>query len=263
MATPRRMQQLGEMVFAMAIATLGVRGVHRLEMGSDQLLVPDEGAGLHVGGDRSDPFDLGRRERHRVFELEEHEPREAEVVLSHLERGVECGDACPKADGAGRERRLGALLGDVAEEADRDPEHGCLVDRGREEIGEPVLELLASFRRDPVDGPLRSPALAAGLERLDIARRLKLLDGPVKGAGLAHRVRLVAFSEEALDLIGMARLLAEQAEGGQGHHVLGLSAHLHIAFRTIAQCTSNASEAVSPPGAAPPRGAPGGIRGSR
>src|SRR3984893_780043 len=237
-----RMQQLGEMVLAVTVATLGVRGVHRLEVGSDQRLVPDEGAGLHVRGDRSDPLDLGHRERQRVFELEQDEPGESEVVLGHLERGIESCDSCSEADDPACECSLGPLLGDVAEETDRDPEDRGLVDRGREEIGEPVLELLTPFRRDAVDRALRSPALAAGLDRLDVTRRLQVLDGPVEGAGLAHRVRLVAVSEEALDLVGMAGLLAEQAEGGQRHHVLGLSAHLHIALRTIAPRIPSANE---------------------
>ena len=172
-----------------------------------------------------------------MLQLEQHEPRKAEVVLGHPEGGVEAGHPCPEADDAACQRNLGALLGDVAEEADSDAEHGRLVDRRREQIGEPVLELLAALRRDPVDGALRSPALAARLDRLDVSGRLELLDRPVEGAGLAHCVRLVALLEQALDLVRMAGLLAEQAERGQGHHVLGLSADFHIAFRTIARRT--------------------------
>ena len=250
------------MVLPVAVATLGVGGVHRLEMRSDQLLVPDQNASLHVGEDSTDPVDLRRRQRDRVFQLEQDEPREAEIVLGHAEGGVERRDARAERDDAARQRRLGPLLGDVAEQPDRDPEDRRLVDRRREEIGEPVLEFLAALRGDPVDGALRPPALAAGLERLDVAGRLELLDCPVEAAGLADRVGLVAFLQQALELVRMAGLLAEQAERGQGHHVLGLSADFHIAFRTIAQCHPRLRASVLG-SAGPPRGAPGGTRGSR
>src|SRR5580704_1638006 len=241
----RPVQQLREVVVAVAVATLGIGGVHRLEMGSDQVLVPDEHASLHVGHDRADPVDLGRGQGKRVLELQQDESRKAEVVLSHLERGIERRDLGAQADDAGRERRLGTLLGDVAEETHRDPEDRRLVDRGGQQIGQPVLELLTAFRRDPVHGSLRTAALPADLERLDISRRLQLLDRSIEAAGLAHRVPLVALLQEALELIRVARLLAEQAERGNRHHVLGLSAHFHIAMRTIACRTFDAAAGQS------------------
>src|ERR1022692_797236 len=79
------MEQLCEVVFPMAAATLGVGGVHCLEMPSDQLFVPDQNALLHVSEDGSDPVDLGRGQRHRGFQLEQNEPGEPEIVLGHAE----------------------------------------------------------------------------------------------------------------------------------------------------------------------------------
>src|ERR1035437_1533073 len=175
------------MVLSVTVATLRVRGVHRCEVGSDQLLVPDEGAGLHFRGDRPDPVDLGRRERDAVLELEEDEPRKAEVVLGHFEGRVERVDVGPERDDASGQGGLGALLGYVSEKADRDPEHGRLVDRGGEEIGDPVLELLAAVGRDSVDGPLRTSALAARLARLRVAGGVPLLHWTGGGGGLAPR----------------------------------------------------------------------------
>src|SRR4029077_6438225 len=103
--------------------------------------------------------------------------------LGHSKCGLQAGDAGAEAHDPPRQRRLHALLRDVPEEAYGDAEHGRLVDGRREQVGEPVLELLAPLGRYPVDGALRSPALTARLDRLDIPGRLQLLDGPVEGAG--------------------------------------------------------------------------------
>ena len=148
MLTSPWMEQRGEVVFAVATAPLRIGGVHRLEMRPEQLLVPDERASTRMSrDDRADPLDLGLGDGHRVLQLEEHEPGEAEVVLGHPEGRVERGDPGAKADDPRRERGLGALLGDVPEQPDGDPEDRRLVDRGREQIGEPVLELLTPLRR--------------------------------------------------------------------------------------------------------------------
>src|ERR1019366_10407587 len=74
----RRMEQRGEVVFAVAVAPLGVGRVHGFEVRPEHLLVPDELPGPHVRGDRADPHDLGLVDGDRVFQLEEHEAGKTE-----------------------------------------------------------------------------------------------------------------------------------------------------------------------------------------
>ena len=94
------------------------------------------------------------------------------------------------------------------------------LDRGAEQLGEPVLQLRTALLGEAVHGALRTPALAAGLHGLDEAVLGQVVHHGVQGAVVQLDAALLALGAHGRGhLVRMHRPLAERGQHGEGQGI--------------------------------------------
>src|ERR1051326_4810315 len=151
------------------------------ELLPELLAAPPQPAGAHVLDQGLDPRELGPAEDDGVLDLEDEEP--GQDALEAAGGRLHLRDVAFEAHDAGLQLEPRVLGVERPEDVDRLEHLRVVLDGRREQLAQPLAELLLAALREPAGGALREGALAGRLDGLDELGALEPLDGAVERAG--------------------------------------------------------------------------------